>query len=237
MSRVRRTVVVPAALLFSAATAGAALSSAVLDEPAPPPANPLKSGVPGSQSAEATAPSPRGGPDWAVQVFATPTGETCGRPGQVHNGRVGTVDRRGQVVEFPIESAGCVKTEALPDEAPLTLNITTSEWDEARGERRPVSLVWGIARGDVKRVTVTLSGGRKIMTPGRRGAFLMPLRGPIVEQVTAAADLDDGRTASVVIPAPSAEVRERILNPPTGDELRKEAEESVRRGADPDYHR
>lgn len=199
---------------------------------------PLADGVPESQSSEGQDSSPRGGPPWAVQVYRSPDGKLCGRPGQTLDGRVGQLDHRGRLHEYPLEGARCVDPTALPDSAPLTVGLTAYDFDNQTGRRAPVSLVWGLARSDVDPVTVELpQGRRRLRVADRGGAYVAAYPGDIVNAVRVTATLHDGREATVTLPEAPPELRERILNPPTGARLQAEGEEAERRKDDPSYHR
>jgi hypothetical protein len=56
-------------------------------------------------SVESTTPDPAGGPDWAVRVYRSLTGETCPEAGRTSGGQFGRIEA-GRFTVLPVEPSG-----------------------------------------------------------------------------------------------------------------------------------
>lgn len=226
------------ALLAIATAAGVAAASALIspgDQSAvsgPPEEKPAAN----TQSAEGLSADPRGGPAWAVEVGRSAQGRSCARPGRTVGGKVGALDRNGAVREFPPEGGNCLDVSALSDDQPVALFVDGEDRDPRTNERDPVTVVWGLAKPGIESVSITSPRGTRTLPVSARHAFIAIYRGPFVDDLRIEARRGDGTKVAFTRQGPSARIRERILNPPSPEQIQRELEEAERREQDPSYH-
>jgi hypothetical protein len=143
---------------------------------------------------EARAPDPRGGPPFAVRVFAAqdmverrdgtlkPGGkpDRCAQLGRIHRGRFGWIDGRNVFRPAGIVSRAapilCGSPAADLGREPL-VEVLNRMTDATRSAARPIqSVVWGFAGADGE-VGLRIDGRRRAVPRTRNGAVLVPLVG------------------------------------------------------------
>jgi hypothetical protein len=222
------------------------LSGAGADPPSGTPAAPGLDGVasefasvdPATASAEGTTPDPAGGPPWAVQVTRTHDGRTCAKPGQTQAGQVGTLRKDGKLVGTdPTQGAICVNLGKLTPDRPLALEQTTLYNDPQSGPDR-TTFVWGLAAPGIVKLDVEAGTTPKRTVSVSRGhAFIVVYQGvPTADGLKILAHRADGTAVTYVGPTISPDIRERMLNPPSGSKLQDQLNEASRRQDDPTYH-
>jgi len=139
--------------------------------------------APGTFTVAATAPDPRGGPDYGVGLYRNATGARCVVFGRHVAGAIGGVDGEGTFRSLPLEHGGTCLPE-FSAEMPVGVNYARSHGTGMT--------VWGVASPAVTSVGIEAGAARHEIRPNRHGVFLLPLdgvlaRGRIVVRMTGGA--------------------------------------------------
>lgn len=110
---------------------------------------------------------PAGGPPWALRLTRSETGQTCTTVGQVHDEVFGIVGRDNVFRQIPASV-----TDACGRGLLLGSRIVSAS--TARATR---SIVYGVAGGDTRQVTLITGGHRRGLKLGERGTFIAALPG------------------------------------------------------------
>ena len=183
--------------------------------------------VAGSRSAEGSSDDPRGGPPFGVVVWNNAAGQTCAALGRRVGERV--TDPSG-TRDYPIEEGGgCV------DLASMSGDVDVRQSGEPRlgdsSAPNPVTVVWGLAKPGISQVQVRTEGSVRTAKVTARGAFVLTLPGAMTSAFEIAAMTGRELRSTTPFPAVSAEIRDRILHPRTGAEVRREIEQQLRRSS------
>jgi len=168
---------------------------------------------------------PRGGPPWAVHESKTQDGRVCAKPGRRIGAQVGSPGRDGSLAGTDIGTGGvCTDIAAIPAERPVAVHVSGDDFDSRTGRRDPATFVWGLAREEVTRIKLTTAAGTRSVPVTAGGAFIAVFPGleAAATQITVEATLDDQDARSFALPAPSASIRQRILNPPSTEQIERE---------------
>jgi hypothetical protein len=183
--------------------------------------------VTGSRSAEGRADDPRGGPPFGVVVWKNEAGQTCAALGRRVGERV--TDPSG-MHDYPIEEGGgCVDLASMPGD----LDVRQSG-EHGLGDSsvfNPVTVVWGLAKAGISQVQVRTERGVRTAKVTARGAFVLTLPGAMISAFDIAATTPTELRKTTTFPPASAEIRDRILHPRTGEEVRREIEQQLRRSS------
>ena len=174
--------------------------------------------VPGSQSAEGRADDPQGGLPFGVLVWRNKAGFTCAALGRRVGGRI--TDTTG-ARDYPIEGGGgCVDLASLAGD--LDVRRSGEHRSAGNSPADPVTVIWGLAKPGIAQVQAHVQSGIRVANVTRRGAFAISLPGAITSAIEIVAVADDQRRRSMTFPAVPAEIRDRILHPRTGEQVRRE---------------
>lgn len=146
--------------------------------------------VPGSESvASVSAPDPNGGPPWRIRTHRTQEGRMCYTAGRVVGGRFGQTGRGGGFAEAPLDG-GAVCGKLTP---PIDFSVSTGGPAPGSSDSA-LTIVTGIASGDVKEVRVSALGDSVSQVPAANGAFIATFRGEVDEHSLplVTATMDDG---------------------------------------------
>ena len=205
-------------LTAAAALAGVATASALLNDGSDAPAR--ASAVPGSQSAEARADDPRGGFPFGVLVWRNEAGETCAALGRRVGERI--TDPSGER-DYPLEDGGgCVDLRSLPGD--VDVRRSGEHRRESSSRLDSVTVVWGLAKPGIVEVRVRAERSVRVARVTPRGAFVMTFPGAMTSELDVVAVTEGDRQRSSTFPAVSSEIRDRILHPRTGEQIRREIE-------------
>lgn len=212
----QRRFVVSALVTVLAASAGVATASVLLDGSEELGVD--AEAVPGSQSAEGRADDPRGGLPFGVLVWRNKAGFTCAALGRRVGDRI--TDPTGSR-DYPFESGGgCVDLRSLVGD--LDVRRSGEHLSGNSSEPDPVTVIWGLARPGIAQVQLRTERSIRTANVGRRGAFAVTLPGAVTSALEIVAVTDDQRRRSTTFPAVPAEIRDRILHPRTGEQVRRE---------------
>ncbi len=126
--------------------------------------------APDTFTVAATAPDPRGGPDYGVGLYRNATGARCVVFGRHVGGAIGGVDSDGTFRELPLEHGGTCLPEFSAD-MPVGVNYARSYGTGMT--------VWGVASPAVMSLRIEAGTERHEIRPTRHGVFLLPLDGPL----------------------------------------------------------
>lgn len=144
----------------------------------------------------ATAPDPDGGPDFAVRVYPSQTGQTCPEAGRVKDGVFGQQYEEGWQ---PLELSSAGACSDL-DTQPVGFAISNHP---AAGDMPSYVLVYGAVSADVVSVAITIDGKSRDLSLSS-GTFLAPTRlEALALGVTLTLTLRDGTTEVRPVPVPS----------------------------------
>lgn len=220
----QRSFLVSLLVIVLAASAGVAAASVLLNGTEDPGGN--SDPVPGSASAEARADDPRGGLPFGVLVWRNAAGYTCAALGRRVADRI--TDASG-TRDYPVESGGgCVDLAALSGDLDVR---RSSEHRGQRAEPEPVTVVWGLARRGITQVQVRTERGDRVANVTPNGAFVVVFPGAVTSAFEAVAITNGERRRATTFPAVSAEIRDRILHPRTGEQVRREMLEQQRQSS------
>jgi hypothetical protein len=131
----------------------------------------------GSVATGATAADPAGGPDWAVRVYRSKTGQTCPEAGRVYDGDFGVVDDAGRFTALPVAPSG-----SCNDLEHNVAAFAVNRYAETRTQGLR-SVLFGVVSSNVRSVTLRIAGSvQSLELVG--GSFLV---------VRADDELDDSR--------------------------------------------
>lgn len=209
-----------AILSAGAIAVGAAVASSE-DPPGPRSSSPLDHSYKrGSETAEGTAASPRGGSPYAVAVTETTDGRTCVAPGRLRGGRV-VMPARGQK-DLPATEAKagfCHDLGALSDATPIAYTVSWELYDPESGARATTTRVYGLARPGVERVTLRWDGGSRTMRV-HRNAFIGVVPGTgLSSGYSLTAEHADGTEVTLREAAADPSFQRLLEDPPDGKEL------------------
>lgn len=211
-------------MIVLAASAGVAAASVLLNGTEDPGVD--SDAVPGSASAEARADDPRGGLPFGVLVWRNAAGYTCAALGRRVGDRI--TDASG-TRDYPVDSGGgCVDRAALSGD----LDVRRSGEHRGQGsELEPVTVVWGLARPGITQVAVHTERGSRVGSVTPRGAFVVVFSGAVTSALEAVAIRAGERRRATTFPAVPAAIRDRILHPRTGEQVRREMLDQQRRSS------
>lgn len=174
----RRSVLLPTALLACTIVGFTAATVIGASDPAPQPHGILEpgqlAGIAGTDAIERTAADPKAtGRDWAVTAFKAKNGQTCVAAGRKQGDKVGVNAKDGSFVPYPIEDgATCVDLGVVPAGAQMT-----SSPSEGR------TTIHGVAGPKVRQINLSVNNISSELATGPRGAFLAVF-GPEVDPAT-----------------------------------------------------
>jgi len=125
---------------------------------------------------------------------------------------------RGRFEETPLEQVGNCWTRLDP----VSISVEQAVDDPATDERESGTIVWGLARNDVRRVTVSNGRGSQTLAPEAEGAFVRSFERGFAGDTAIEVEFKDGQTRelpSMKLPdfdALSAELREDARKPGFG---------------------
>lgn len=186
--RLTRALKLVAAILVTAPLGVTAASAFVPHGVAPTLQDPVP--VPGTSSLDQATPDPAGGPEWTVRLSDSTTGGECVEPGREIDERFGSIDPDGVFHQLPLDQGG---TCGDVSKEPVILAINAYP---AGNDRPARTVLFGVASGDVARISVARPGGSATVHPGTgsRGGFLLALAGTIAPQeLPVTITLRDGR--------------------------------------------
>lgn len=131
--------------------------------------------VAGSHALGARAPDPAGQEDWTVRTYRGATGLSCYEAGQVRDGVFGRRvmgDFRAHGKEQP--SGMCSDLRNVPDGVAISIHT--------RGSGGPTpdrSVLYGLARPEVQKITVDGPAGMSTLRPDGDGTFLRVYNGNV----------------------------------------------------------
>lgn len=163
--------------LFVAASATAATvyvgRGGTIVPPDPQAAPPSQSPLAGTaQVTDARASDPDGGPDWALRVSRSETGQVCSTVGQVSQGAFGLIGLDGVFRRLPaeiVDACGMPRSDAA--------SLTGARVFAARDREDVRTVVYGVTAGKLDEVRLTTADGNRRLEVDDRGAFLAILRG------------------------------------------------------------
>lgn len=212
----QRRVMVSALVIAAAGLAGVATASALLDDPPDAPVEPAA--IAGSQSAEGRADDPRGGLPFGVVVWRNKAGETCAALGNRVGARI--TDSTG-TRDYPVdEGGGCLDLASLPGD--LSVSVSGEHHLGQSPALNQVTVVWGLAKPGISEVQVGAGRSVRVAKVTPRGAFVVTFPGAITSALDLVAITDDRRRRPSTYPAVPAALRDRILHPRTGEQIRRE---------------
>ena len=172
--------------------------------------------VAGSESAEGRADDPRRGLPFGVLVWRNAAGLTCAALGRRVGDRI--TDASGSHDYRIADGGGCVDVASLPGD----LDVRKSGEHPDRSGLAPVTVIWGLAKRGVVEVRVRSERGYRVAKVTARGAFVTTFPGALAEALDVVAVTADDRRIPMTFPAAPAELRDRILNPRSADDIRRE---------------
>lgn len=169
--RIARRVAV-ALLLVGATFAGVAAAGALTPQgPPPTDAEPsVSAALEGSDSLDATAPDPDGGPSWVVARFVNENGRECAAVGRLVAGRFGRVQGDGRFQPLGVGPGGVCGD--AKQEFVHAIGVYPGD-----GSREARTILFGIAGSVVPAMVLAPDGSRHRLTRGARGGFLVVMRG------------------------------------------------------------
>lgn len=170
----------------AASVAGLATGSVATEQTSSPSRPPVVvTATPGTADIGARTRDPEGGPDWAVRTYASVGGDPCVEVGRTDGRNFGRANGRGEIEHQPAEQQG---TCAARSQRPMQVVISRY----AAPER---TVVFGQAAQEVARITVARNGGAIEVPLGKRGTFLLVMRGVLAAgELPVTAYLSDGST-------------------------------------------
>jgi hypothetical protein len=170
--RLARTAVLTAAVA-AAALAGVAAASSLTDPSASvaDPQDIIPAVIDGSESIDATAADPEGGPSWAVARFVNSAGRQCAVVGRSVDGRFGRVDGDGRYVPTPIGPGGVCGDHPSAELVHAVARHPAVRSQDAR------TIFFGMSSRVEQETVLAPDGSRHHLAPGARGAFLLVARG------------------------------------------------------------
>lgn len=149
--------------------------------------------VPGSQSLEPIrVPDPHGGPPWGMRIFRGESGELCRTVGRVVDGKLVLLTGPRTYRELPLRGPGVCSDLS---KTPATFSLRQ---DRTVQDGKPRSVLSGLAREDVRTITVTGRGERRTLTPSPRGGYLTVYDSFVdANDLTIIATLNSGRTTDL----------------------------------------
>ncbi|MBA2346855.1 MAG: hypothetical protein H0V81_01035 [Solirubrobacterales bacterium] len=216
--------VVLSCLLGAIVGLGAVTALSQADRPWDPRSGPSDEAVVdrSSQVVRGGSENPTGGPPWAVAEYKTADGRVCAKPGREVAGKVGALDGRGKVVGSDSQEGGdCLDPEQLEDA--ISYHVSTIYRDPTTNAPAPVSFIWGHARADVESVQVTTEKGVRNVDV-RGSSYIVVVPGVLTKSVKFDVRLDGGGTKKLASQDLPQDVAEMMLNPPTGEDLKRDME-------------
>lgn len=196
---------------LAAATAVGGISGAQSD-PRPGPSD--EAGLDRASAAllASDARDPRGGPAWAVKEYRTTDGRVCAKPGRRVGSHVGSLQRDGTLAGSDIREGGdCVDVDQLSDAEPISWHISTEVHDPRTGAKAPVTFIWGLARPDVKQVTIAANGGERTSAFGSNRGFITVFDGAAMgDSVKFTLHMADGTSRTYTTPELGPSQRETL---------------------------
>lgn len=104
------------------------------------------------------------------------------------------------------------------------MHVSGEDFDTRTGRRDPVTFIWGLAREEITRIAITTAAGARAVpvTEGRTFIAVLPGLRAAATQIEVEAFLRGGGSRTFVLPAPSDSIRQRILDPPSREQIERE---------------